>query len=156
MSKVGTVVRGIRTGIIKEGDNLVDITVNSVIEASKEENFELQDKDIVAITEAVVGISYGNYCTVDDISIDMNRKFKTRHIGIVYPILSRNRFAVLLSAFARSMDKITMLLSYPSDEVGNDILDKDKLRELKIPMSNYVMTEQEYTENFGSFIETYV
>ncbi len=151
MSKVGTVVRGIRTGIIKEGDNLVDITVNSVIEASKEENFELQDKDIVAITEAVVGISYGNYCTVDDISIDMNRKFKTRHIGIVYPILSRNRFAVLLSAFARSMDKITMLLSYPSDEVGNDILDKDKLRELKIPMSNYVMTEQEYTENFGSW-----
>ena len=140
MSRVGTIARGIRTGVIKEGDNLVDITVNSVIEASNEEGFELQDKDIVAITEAVVGISFGNYCTVDDICMDIKNKFNVSHIGIVYPILSRNRFAVLLSAFARAMDKITMVLSYPSDEVGNDILDKDKLRNLNIPMSNYVMS----------------
>ena len=151
MSKIGTIARGIRTGIIKEGDNLVDITVNSVLEASREENFELQDKDIVAITEAVVGISMGNYVTVDDIAQDIKQKFKTKHIGIVYPILSRNRFAVLLSAFARAMDKITMLLSYPSDEVGNDILDKNKLRELNIPLSNYVINEEEYNKNFGDF-----
>lgn len=151
MSKVGTVVRGIRTGVIKEGDNLVDITVNSVIDASHEENFELQDRDIVAITEAVVGISSGNYCTVDDIAQDVKNKFKSRHIGIVNPILSRNRFAVLLSAFARAMDKLTIELSYPSDEVGNDILDKDRLRKLNIPMSNYVMTENEYTEKFGDW-----
>lgn len=151
MSKVGTIVRGIRTGVIKEGDNLVDITVNSVLDASKEENFELQDKDIVAITEAVVGISSGNYVTVDEIAEDTKNKFKGRHIGIVYPILSRNRFAVLLSAFARSMDKITMVLSYPSDEVGNDILDKELLREKNIPLSNYIMSEEEYIKNFGDF-----
>ena len=151
MSKIGTIVRGIRTGIIKEGDDLVNITVNSVLEAAKEENFEIQDKDIVAITEAVVGISSGNYVTVDEIKEDMQSKFSTKHIGIVYPILSRNRFAVLLSAFARSMEKITMLLSYPSDEVGNDILDKEKLRELNIPLSNYIMDEVEYREKFGDW-----
>ena len=151
MSRVGTVVRGIRTGVIKEGDNLVDITVDSVIEASKEENFELNDKDIVAITEAVVGISSGNYVTVDEIAEDTKKKFEGNHIGIVYPILSRNRFAVLLSAFARAMDKITMVLSYPSDEVGNDILDKERLREKNIPLSNYVMNEEYYIKNFGDF-----
>lgn len=151
MSRVGTVVRGIKTGVIKEGDNLAEITVNSVLEAAKEENFELNDKDVVAITEAVVGISMGNYCTVDDIARDVKNKFNTNHISIVYPILSRNRFAVLLSAFARAMDKITMLLSYPSDEVGNDILDKDKLRNLNIPMSNYIMSESEYTTKFGDW-----
>ena len=151
MSRIGTVVRGIRTGVIKEGDNLKDIVVNSVIEASKENNFELEDKDVVAITEAVVGISQGNYVTVDEIALDVKNKFKTNHIGIVYPILSRNRFAVLLSAFARSMEKITMLLSYPSDEVGNDIMDKDKLRKSGIPMNNYVISESEYEKLFGDF-----
>lgn len=151
MSKVGTLSIGVRTGIIKEGDNLAEITVNSVIDASEELGLSLQDRDIVAITEAVVGISSGNYCTVDDIASDISKKVKGKHLGIVNPILSRNRFAVLLSAFAKSMDKITMLLSYPSDEVGNDILDRKKLRELNIPLSNYVMTENEYTLNFGDF-----
>lgn len=151
MSRVGTIVRGIRTGVIKEGDDLVNITINSVLEAAKEEKFELQDKDIVAITEAVVGISSGNYCTVDQIAECVKSKFNVNHIGIVYPILSRNRFAVLLSAFARSMDKITMLLSYPSDEVGNDILDKELLREYNIPLSNYEMSESEYKKLFGNF-----
>ena len=151
MNRIGTVVRGIRTGVIKEGDNLKDIVVNSVIEASKEDNFELSDRDVVAVTEAVVGISQGNYVTVDEIALDVKNKFNTNHIGIVYPILSRNRFAVLLSAFARSMDKITMLLSYPSDEVGNDIMDKDKLRKSGIPMNNYVIVESEYEKLFGDF-----
>ncbi len=151
MKNVGTMSIGVRTGVIKEGDNLAEITVNSVLNACEELNLPLESKDIIAITEAVVSISMGNYCTVDDIVKDLQSKVKTRHLGIVYPILSRNRFAVLLSAFARAMDKITFVLSYPSDEVGNDILDKEKLNNSKIPLSNYVMSESEYTELFGDF-----
>lgn len=151
MKNVGTMSIGVRTGVIKEGDNLAEITVNSVLNACEELVLPLENKDIIAITEAVVSISMGNYCTVDDIVKDLQSKVKTRHLGIVYPILSRNRFAVLLSAFARAMDKITFVLSYPSDEVGNDILDKEKLNNSKIPLSNYVMSESEYTELFGDF-----
>ena len=151
MKNVGTMSIGVRTGVIKEGDNLAEITVNSVLNACEELVLPLENKDIIAITEAVVSISMGNYCTVDDIVKDLQSKVKTRHLGIVYPILSRNRFAVLLSAFARAMDKITFVLSYPSDEVGNDILDKEKLNNSKIPLSNYVMSESEYTDLFGDF-----
>lgn len=151
MKNVGTMSIGVRTGVIKEGDNLAEITVNSVLNACEELNLPLENKDIIAITEAVVSISMGNYCTVDDIVKDLQSKVKTRHLGIVYPILSRNRFAVLLSAFARAMDKITFVLSYPSDEVGNDILDKEKLNNSKIPLSNYVMSESEYIDLFGDF-----
>lgn len=151
MKNVGTMSIGVRTGVIKEGDNLAEITVNSVLNACEELKLPLENKDIIAITEAVVSISMGNYCTVDDIVKDLQSKVKTRHLGIVYPILSRNRFAVLLSAFARAMDKITFVLSYPSDEVGNDILDKEKLNNSKIPLSNYVMSESEYTELFEDF-----
>ena len=151
MKNVGTMSIGVRTGVIKEGDNLAEITVNSVLNACEELKLPLENKDIIAITEAVVSISMGNYCTVEDIVKDLQSKVKTRHLGIVYPILSRNRFAVLLSAFARAMDKITFVLSYPSDEVGNDILDKEKLNNSKIPLSNYVMSESEYTELFGDF-----
>ena len=151
MKNVGTMSIGVRTGVIKEGDNLAEITVNSVLNACEELNLPLENKDIIAITEAVASISMGNYCTVEDIVKDLQSKVKTRHLGIVYPILSRNRFAVLLSAFARAMDKITFVLSYPSDEVGNDILDKEKLNNSKIPLSNYVMSESEYTELFGDF-----
>ena len=151
MKNVGTMSIGVRTGVIKEGNDLAEITVNSVLNACEELNLPLEDKDIIAVTEAVVSISMGNYCTVDDIVKDLQSKVKTRHLGIVYPILSRNRFAVLLSAFARAMDKITFVLSYPSDEVGNDILDKEKLNNSKIPLSNYVMSESEYTELFGDF-----
>ena len=148
---VGTVVRGIRTPIIKEGDNLKQIVVDSVLNASKQENFEFNDRDIIAITEAVVGISTGNYATIDDIATDVKNKFNKRHIGLVFPILSRNRFAVCLKAFARAMDKITMLLSYPSDEVGNDILDKTRLEESGINPYSDVISEKKYTEKFGDF-----
>lgn len=148
---VGTVVRGIRTPIIKEGDDLKQIVIDSVLEASKQENFSFNDRDIIAITEAVVGISTGNYATIDDIAEDVKNKFTGRHIGIVFPILSRNRFAVCLRAFARAMDKITMLLSYPSDEVGNDILDKERLTESGINPYSDVISEKEYTEKFGDF-----
>lgn len=148
---VGTVVRGIRTPIIKDGDDLKQIVIDSVLNASKEENFTFNDRDIIAITEAVLGISTGNYATIDDIATDVKNKFNGKHIGIVFPILSRNRFAVCLRAFARAMDKITMLLSYPSDEVGNDILDKEKLEKSGINPYSYVISEKEYTEKFGDF-----
>ena len=148
---VGTVVRGIRTPIIKEGDNLSQIVIDSVLKASESEHFALKDRDIIAITEAVVGISSGNYATIDDIATDVKNKFNTNHIGIVFPILSRNRFAVCLKAFACAMDKITMLLSYPSDEVGNDILDSERLEKYNINPYSDVITEEEYTEKFGDF-----
>lgn len=148
---VGTVVRGIRTPIIKDGDDLKQIVIDSILNASKEENFTFNDRDIIAITEAVLGISTGNYATIDDIATDVKNKFNGNHIGIVFPILSRNRFAVCLRAFARAMDKITMLLSYPSDEVGNDILDKEKLEKSGINPYSDVISEKEYTEKFGDF-----
>ncbi len=151
MSSVGTVVRGIRTPIINEGDDLVEIVVNSVINASLTEEFELEDRDVIAITEAVVGISSGNYATLDQIAKDVRMKFNTDHLGIVFPILSRNRFAVCLQAFARATKKITMLVSYPSDEVGNDILDRTKLKYYGINPFSDVITEEEYEEKFGDF-----
>ena len=151
MRNVGTVVRGIRTPIIKEGDNLAEIVVNSVLEASKTENFVLENRDVIAITEAVVGISFGNYATLDQIAKDLENKFQTKEIGVVFPILSRNRFAVCLQAIARAMDKIVIQLSYPSDEVGNDILDKTLLKEYNINPYDYVISEEEYKEKFGEF-----
>lgn len=151
MKNIGTVVRGIRTPIIKEGDNLADIVVNSLMNASKEANFDFNDKDVVAITEAVVSISDGNYVSIDDIVTDIKQKFSTNHIGIVFPILSRNRFALCLKAFARSMDEITMVLSYPSDEVGNDIMDKEKLEKYDINPYSDILLEEEYREKFGDF-----
>ncbi len=154
MRNVGTVVRGIRTPIIKENDDLASIVVDSVIKASVSENFEFRDKDIIAITEAVVGISEGNYVTVDDIAFDMQRKFPSKKIGIVFPILSRNRFSMILKGIARGMDKITMLLSFPSDEVGNGILDEDKLDNSKYNLGD-IITEEEYNKEFGDFIHPF-
>ncbi len=151
MRNVGTVVRGIRTPIIKEGDDLGQIVVDSVLAAQQSEGFEFHDRDIIAITEAVVGISSGNYVTVDEIAEDIARKFNTKHIGIVFPILSRNRFAVLLSAMARAMDKVTLQLSYPADEVGNDILDEKRLKQYNINPYSHIITEEEYEEKFGDF-----
>ena len=151
MRTVGTIVRGIRTPIIKEGDNLKDIVVDSLMKASESEKFDFHDKDVVAITEAVVSISDGNYATIDKVAKDVSNKFDTNHIGIVFPILSRNRFALCLKAFARSMDKITMLLSYPADEVGNDILNSDELEKYNINPYTDVISEEEYKDKFGDF-----
>ena len=151
MRNVGTVVRGIRTPIIKENSNLEDIVVDSLLKASESDNSTFHDKDIVAVTEAVVGIAMGNYVTVDEIAKDIKNKFGTNHIGVVFPILSRNRFAVLLSAIARAMDKITLQISYPSDEVGNDILDKKRLKESGINPYTDVIDEKTYYEKFGDF-----
>lgn len=154
MRSVGTVVRGIRTPIIKENDDLANIVVNSLMEAKENEGFEFRDKDIVAITEAVVGISEGNYATVDDIALDMQNKFPSKNIGVVYPILSRNRFSMILKGIARGMDKITMLLSFPADEVGNSILDQEILDNSKYNLSS-VINEKEYKETFGTFIHPF-
>lgn len=154
MRNVGTTVRGIRTPIIKENDDLANIVVNSLMAAKESEGFEFKDKDIVAITEAVVGISEGNYVTVDDIASDVQNKFPSRNIGVVYPILSRNRFSMILKGIARGMDKITMLLSFPADEVGNSILDEETLDNSKYNLSS-VISEREYKETFGTFIHPF-
>lgn len=149
MINVGTIVRGIRTPIIKEGDDLKEIVVSSVLKASESENFNLEDRDIVAITEAVVGISFGNYVTVDQIALDLKSKFKANHIGITFPITSRNRFAILLKAMARAMGKLTILLSYPADEVGNHLFDKKLLDKYNINPYSDVLTEEQYRNFFG-------
>ena len=154
MRTVGTVVRGIRTPIIKEHDDLATIVVDSLMNASEKEGFEFKDRDVVAITEAVVGISEGNYVTVDDIATDMRNKFPSGNIGVVFPILSRNRFSMILKGIARGMDKITMLLSFPSDEVGNGILDEDILDNSIYNLSS-IISEDEYKETFGSWIHPF-
>lgn len=155
MRFTGTVARGIRTPILKEKDNLIDIVVDSVMKASQNEQFELRDKDIVAITEAVVSIVQGNYVSVDDVATDIKNKFPNGHIGIVFPILSRNRFALCLKGFARGAKKITMLLSYPSDEVGNPILQEDRLSEYNINPYSDIISENKYEELFGDFVHMF-
>ena len=154
MRMVGTTSRGIRTPIIKEGDNLANIVVDSVIKASKNEEFKIHDKDIICVSEAVVGISEGNYCTVDDIANDIRDKYVNGEVGVVYPILSRNRFSLILKGIARGAKKIVMLLSFPSDEVGNGILDENRLSSSPFNLSS-IITENDYNEYFGDFIHPF-
>lgn len=154
MRNVGTVVRGIRTPIIKENDDLASIVIDSLMAAKESEGFKFKDRDIVAITEAVVGISEGNYVTVDDIAEDLQEKFPSKKIGVVNPILSRNRFSIVLKGIAKGMDKITLLTSFPSDEVGNGILDESILDESEFNLAS-VISEKEYYETFGSWIHPF-
>lgn len=147
---VGTVVRGITTPIIKEDTNLADVVVNSIMEAQKEEGFTFHDRDIIAITEAVVGISEGNFIKVDDIAYDIKNKYPDGEVGIVYPILSRNRFSLILKGIARGCKKIYMLLSFPKDEVGNSILDLDTLENSEFDLGS-IISESEYDRVFSSF-----
>ena len=154
MRCVGTVVRGIRTPIIKENDDLATIVVDSLMQAKESEGFEFRDKDVVAITEAVVGISEGNYVTVDDVAEDLELKFPSKNIGVVNPILSRNRFSIILKGIARAMDKITLLTSFPDDEVGNGILDESILEESEYNLGS-IITEEQYYETFGSWIHPF-
>ena len=155
MRDLGTVVRGIRTPIIKENDDLESIVVESILNASKNNNFEFNDKDIVAITEAVVGISEGNYVTVDEVSTDIKNKFNNSdELGIVFPILSRNRFSIILKAIARSTKKLYVLLSFPSDEVGNGILDEEKLEDSDFDLGS-VITEDNYNKYFADWIHPF-
>ena len=154
MRCVGTVVRGIRTPIIKEDTKLVDVVIDSLMKAKESEGFEFRDKDIIAITEAVVGISEGNYVSVDDIAVDMLDKFPEKEVGLVFPILSRNRFSMILKGIARGMDKITMLLSFPQDEVGNGIMDESKLENSNFTLGS-VISEDEYYKYFGDFLHPF-
>ncbi len=146
---VGTVSRGLRAPIIREGDNLVDIVVKSVIDASESANFEICDKDVVAVTEAVVARAQGNYAHVDDIAADVQEKFGDDTVGVIFPILSRNRFAICLRGIAKGAKKIVLMLSYPSDEVGNHLIDLDALDEKGINPWSDVLTEEEYRKLFG-------
>lgn len=154
MRSVGTVVRGIRTPIIKANDDLANIVVNSLLQAKENENFEFRDKDVVAITEAVVAIAENNYATVDDIAKDIREKFPSGNIGLINPILSRNRFSILLKAIARGAKHITIQLSFPSDEVGNGILNEDYLEENGFDLSS-VITEEQYNKFFGDYLHPF-
>ena len=152
---VGTVVRGIRAPIIRNGDNIVEIVVNSVLEAARSEKFELNDMDIIGVTEAVVAQAQGNYASIDQIAKDVNSKFGDVTLGVVFPILSRNRFAICLKGIARGVRKIVLMLSYPADEVGNHLLSQDLLDEKDINPWNDILTEEKFRELFGSQKHTF-
>ena len=149
MKHIGTVVRGIKTPIITKNMNLKEVVVNSLLDASTEGNFSFNDKDVVAITESVVARCENNYVNMDDICYDIKRKFHTNHIGLVLPTpVSRNRFSLILKGIARAMDKITMLLSYPDDEVGNCLFDPNLVYENNLNPLTDVLNEKEYRNYF--------
>ena len=147
--KVGTVSRGIRCPIIREGDNLVDITVTSVLEAAESEGFEMRDRDVVSLTESIVARAQGNYASVDDIAADVKAKLGGETIGVIFPILSRNRFAICLRGIAKGAKKVVLMLSYPSDEVGNALVTYDQIDEAGINPYSDVLDEAKYRELFG-------
>ena len=146
---VGVVSRGVRTPIIREGDDLVKIVTDSVMAAVKEENITVHDRDIVGVTEAVLARAQGNYCSCDDIAKDVKAKFGDSTIGLIFPILSRNRFSLILKGIARGAKKIVLMLSYPSDEVGNHLVSLDQVDEEGINPYSDVLTEEDYRKHFG-------
>lgn len=145
----GTISMGIRCPIIREGDNLAEIVTNSVLEASKHEGFSLRDKDVISVTESIVARSQGNYATVDHIAKDVSTKFGGETLGVIFPILSRNRFAICLRGIAKGAKKIVLQLSYPSDEVGNELIDIDRIDEAGINPYSDVLSLAKYRELFG-------
>lgn len=147
--KVGTVVRGIRCPIIREGDDVAAIVVDSVMEAAKAEGFQLRDRDVISVTESIVARAQGNYVSVDTIAADVRKKLGGETIGVIFPILSRNRFSVCLKGIARGAKKIVLMLSYPSDEVGNALLTYDQLDAAGINPYSDVLTLEQYRELFG-------
>ncbi|NFS20655.1 F420-0--gamma-glutamyl ligase [Clostridium botulinum] len=152
---VGTVVRGLRCPIINEGDCIENIVVDSVLKASKVEGFEINDKDVVTVTESVVARAQGNYATIDQIAKDVKSKFGDDTIGVIFPILSRNRFAICLRGIAKGAKKIVLMLSYPSDEVGNHLVDIDMLDEKGINPWSDVLTEKQFRDCFGEVKHTF-
>ncbi len=147
--RVGTVSRGIRCPIIREGDDLAKIVSESVLLAAESEGFALRDRDVIAVTESVVARAQGNYCTVDDIAADVRAKTGGDTVGVIFPILSRNRFAICLRGFAMGAKKIVLMLSYPSDEVGNELVSLDKIDEAGVNPYSDVLTLEKYRELFG-------
>ena len=146
---IGTVSRGVRAPIIRNGDNIAEIVTNCILEASREENIPVRDRDVVAMTEAIVARAQGNYATVDDIATDIRAKFGGETVAVILPILSRNRFSVCLTGIARGAKKIVLMLSYPSDEVGNHLVSLDKVDEMGVNPYSDVLTLEKYRELFG-------
>ena len=156
MSKtVGTISRGIRTPIIRNGDNLVEIIADSVMAAAEEEKFEIQERDIIAATEAIVARAQNNYATIEDIATDVKNKFESDTVGVIFPILSRNRFAICLRGIAKGVKKVVLMLSYPSDEVGNHLISIDMLDEKGVNPYTDVLTLEKYRELFGENKHTF-
>lgn len=149
MRKVGTVSRGIRTPIIRQGDDLAKIVTQSVLEAAEAEKFPLEDRDVVAVTESVVARAQGNYCSIDDIATDVKTKLGGDTVGVIFPILSRNRFAICLRGIAKGSKKVVLMLSYPSDEVGNELVSLDKVDAAGVNPYSDVLTLEKYRQLFG-------
>ena len=152
---VGTVSRGVRAPIIREGDNLVQIVVDSVLTAGQSEGFSFHDRDVVAVTEAVVARAQGNYAHINDIAADVKAKLGGETIGVIFPILSRNRFSVCLKGIARGAKKVVLMLSFPADEVGNHLIDEDLLDEKGVNPWSDVLTEEKYRELFGRVLHPF-
>ena len=146
---VGTVVRGLRAPIFKEGDDVVEITVDTLLKAAKLEGFNIEDNDVLTITESVVARAQGNYASIDSISEDIRHKFGDEEFGVVFPILSRNRFGILLKGISKRAKKIYLMLSYPADEVGNQLVDRDVLDVKEVNPWSDVLTEKEFRDYFG-------
>ncbi len=155
MKTIGTISRGIKAPIIKKGDDLVDIVVDSVLAASEEGKFELQDKDVVAITEAIVARAQGNYATLEQIAKDVRNKTGGGTVGLVFPIMSRNRFSMILKGIAMGVDKLIIQLSYPSDEVGNPLIPMDIIDEKGVNPYTDVFTEEQYYATFGKILHPF-
>ena len=153
--RVGTVSRGIRCPIIREGDDLAKIVVDSVLKAAESDGFSVRDRDVIAITESIVARSQGNYASIDAIGKDVRNKFGGGTVGVIFPILSRNRFAICLKGIARGADKIVLMLSYPRDEVGNQLLTEDQLEEKGIDPYSEVLTLQQYRSYFGTNVHPF-
>ncbi|MDQ0362123.1 coenzyme F420-0:L-glutamate ligase [Breznakia pachnodae] len=147
--KIGTVSRGVRCPIIREGDDLAKIVVDSVLDAADSEGFSLRDKDVIAVTESIVARAQGNYASIDAIAKDVKKKLGGETIGIIFPILSRNRFSICLKGFARGAKKVVLMLSYPSDEVGNALVTYDMLDEAGVNPYSDVLSLEKYRELFG-------
>ena len=152
---VGTISRGLRAPIIKQGDDISIFTVDAVLAAAESENIVLRDRDVVAITESIVARAQGNYATIDDIATDIKDKYGDNTIGLIFPILSRNRFSVCLKGIAKGAKKIVLMFSYPSDEVGNHFIDYDLLDEKGVNPWTDILSESEFTEKFGNPIHVF-
>jgi len=152
---VGTISRGIRCPIIREGDDLESIVVDSVLKAGQTDNFEIGDRDIICVTESVVARAQGNYASVDAIAEDVRNKLGGETIGVIFPILSRNRFAICLRGIARGAKKVVLMLSYPSDEVGNELVSMDKIDATDVNPYSDVLTLEKYRELFGEILHPF-
>ncbi|MBO5774233.1 MAG: coenzyme F420-0:L-glutamate ligase, partial [Clostridia bacterium] len=152
---IGTVSRGVRAPIIRQGDDIVQIVTDSILDAAREENITFHDRDVVAMTEAIVARAQGNYCTVDDIATDVKAKVGGDTVGVIFPILSRNRFAICLRGIAKGVKKVVLMLSYPSDEVGNHLISYDMIDEKGVDPFKDVLDLETYRNLFGYVKHTF-